>query len=298
MPGLDPETVRQLRALSEQQQNLAREVVQQVQPLLDALKRGIQTALAGIAKDRQLWVQALESVRIPELQLPPLRDMMPQLAEVQASIARSLEPALEAMRRAAEVLPPRTRAALLTLGRHGWYLDLNIDLQLLWELQDLLEQGDVDTADHMLCEYFEDRLDSIEASLKENSPHRAHLLGAAANAHREGQYVLSIPVVLAQTDGICMDLTSRHLFLRQNGKPETAAYVEAVAAETLRAALLSPLAEVLPIGQSKRERSEGFDALNRHTVMHGESLDYGTRLNSLKAISLLNYVSQVLKNVA
>ena len=38
-------------------------------------------------------------------------------------------------------------------------------------------------------------------------------------------------------------------------------------------------------------KPEELGALNRHAVMHGESLDYDTRENSLKALSLLNYLA-------
>jgi hypothetical protein len=61
------------------------------------------------------------------------------------------------------------------------------------------------------------------------------------------------------------------------------------------AALLSPLAQTLPIGASERQRNEEFIGLNRHMVLHGESLNYGNKINSLKAISLINYVAHVLK---
>jgi hypothetical protein len=57
------------------------------------------------------------------------------------------------------------------------------------------------------------------------------------------------------------------------------------------AAILSPLAETLPINASENERPRNFNGLNRHMVLHGESLDYGSKVNSLKAISLVNYVS-------
>ena len=38
--------------------------------------------------------------------------------------------------------------------------------------------------------------------------------------------------------------------------------------------------------------------LNRHQVLHGEVVDYGTEENSLKAISLLNYCATVLPEPA
>jgi len=72
--------------------------------------------------------------------------------------------------------------------------------------------------------------------------------------------------------------------------------LEAQRAFRVRAALLSPLAQILPISASQRERQDGTTALNRHMVLHGESLDYGTKANSLKAISLINYVTQILGN--
>ena len=82
--------------------------------------------------------------------------------------------------------------------------------------------------------------------------------------------------------------------MKRNRKPRTAIYVEQIAADTYRATLLSPLAQTLPIGASEHERPEDFNELNRHMVLHGESLDYGTKINSLKAISLINYVAHVL----
>ncbi len=99
---------------------------------------------------------------------------------------------------------------------------------------------------------------------------------------------------MAQTDGICYDTTNEYLFLKQNKKPKTAIYVEQHVSNKLRLALLQPLMQVLPIGASESERDDDFNELNRNMVLHGESLDYGTEVNSLKAISLINYVSWAL----
>lgn len=82
--------------------------------------------------------------------------------------------------------------------------------------------------------------------------------------------------------------------MKKDKKPRTALYVEQIASETYRAALLSPLAQSLPISASEKERRADFSGLNRHTVLHGESVDYGTKENSLRAISLINYVAHVL----
>jgi len=78
--------------------------------------------------------------------------------------------------------------------------------------------------------------------------------------------------------------------MKSNRKPQTAIYVDQITNDTFMAAILSPLAEILPINASENERPRNFNGLNRHMVLHGESLDYGSKVNSLKAISLINYV--------
>lgn len=62
--------------------------------------------------------------------------------------------------------------------------------------------------------------------------------------------------------------------------------------------MLSPLSKVLPINASEKERRRSLQdrglstwgELNRHLVLHGETTDYGTQQNSLKAVSLINYL--------
>ena len=155
--------------------------------------------------------------------------------------------------------------------------------------------GEIDELEEALVEYFENQLDIIESSLCTHFPHRSHIIASAFKAHRNGEYFLSVPVLLAQTDGICKEVVDQYFFMKKDKKPRTSIYVEQVAADTYKAALLSPLATCATIGASEHEREEGFNLLNRHMVLHGESLDYGSQINGLKTISLINYVSQALK---
>lgn len=46
-----------------------------------------------------------------------------------------------------------------------------------------------------------------------------------------------------------------------------------------------------------QQSGRSFTALNRHQVMHDESSDYGTEINSLKAFSLLVFVGLHLPTV-
>jgi hypothetical protein len=165
----------------------------------------------------------------------------------------------------------------------------------IWEIKKAISSGEVEDVEEALVEYFDGQLEEIEKSFSAKFPHRSHIIRSAIKAHCNGEYFLSIPVLLAQTDGICKEVVDQYLFMKRDRKPRTAIYVEQVATDTYKAALLSPLAASTPISFSEYEREEGFNLLNRHMVLHGESLDYGSKVNGLKAISLVNYVSQALE---
>jgi len=255
-------------------------------------------SLAALDAHFKQWQQIAERVRAqvtPALKVQDtLQKSLGPIIEAQKTFQKAIEPILTAQNRWRE-LPPRTQEALLLLGAYGWYWDLEIPYQWLWELKKALSDGNVAEAEEALVGHFEGRLEEIEKSITERFPRRAPLIRAAFNAHQRQEYALSIPVLLAQTDGICKEVVNQYLFIKQNKKPRTAIYVDQITANPYMTALLSPLAQTLPINASERERPAGFDAFNRHTVLHGESLDYGSKTNSLKAISLVNYVAHVLE---
>ena len=305
---IDDKSLAALDAYSKQWQQIAERVKAQVTPALkvqETLQKALgplveaqkvfQKALEPLLSEQNRWRELIESVNVPHFNVPDLPSLSKQVSEIQKSLQGLISPAFDELQRSFRELPPRTQDALLLLGVHGWYLDLEMPLPGLWELKKALSEGNVEEAEEALAEYFEGRLEEIEKSISERYKHRAHLIRAAFNAHRRQEYELSIPVLLAQTDGICKEVVNQYLFIKQNKKPGTAIYVDQIAADTLRAALLSPLAKTLPINASERERPADFEALNRHTVLHGESLDYGSKINSLKAISLVNYVAHVLE---
>lgn len=238
------------------------------------------------------------------------QQLIQQIIGDQDSLKKELELYTEQWREGFDQLQQRlnesssvTREALIILGENGWYVDIEgmTDEYLLW-LADNFAQGNGLKAENTLIEHFERRLLEIETSIIGKFPHRAHLIRAAFRAHQSQEFELSIPVLLAQTDGICKEGMKQSLFIKdkkdgkkKNKKPCTAIYVEQMVADTFTLALLSPLTKTLPINASEKERLVGFSELNRHMILHGESLDYGNKVNSLKAISLLNYVVHVLE---
>jgi len=221
-----------------------------------------------------------------------------QVTEIEKAVVRfDFGDIIEIVQKNLDAAAPAYKDALLELGNHGWYISQDMTTSATLQLAKGFKQGNPN-ADIALEKFFEDKLDEIESNLVGKFPDRAKAIAAAFRAHRQGEYFLSIPVLLAQADGICIEIAKESLFMRSktknDGSPQTADYVVRLGASSFMDALLSPLSTNLPIAFSQKQRAPGFTYLNRHVVMHGESSDYGTKTNSLKAISLLNYVAEML----
>ncbi|WXU00018.1 MAG: hypothetical protein Ctma_0723 [Catillopecten margaritatus gill symbiont] len=265
-----------------------------MRPTLE-LQKALKSPLEPFLEEQRKLQKAFEGLKLPSYRLPDLSPFAKQTEQYQKSLSGIISPAFEELQRSFRELPPKIQEALLLLAQHGWYLDFNMPLSSLWKIKRAISSGEINEVEEALTEYFENQLGEIEKSFSDQFPHRSHIISSVIKAHRNGEYFLSIPVLLAQTDGICKEVVGQYLFMRKDRKPRTAIYVEQVAADTYKAALLSPLAASIPISASEHEREKGFNLLNRHMVLHGESLNYGSKVNSLKAISLINYVSQALK---
>lgn len=187
----------------------------------------------------------------------------------------------------------QTEDALCFLGENGWYIDFNMAASAISVLANKeLTEKDLDVS---LSEYFTSKLEEIEESIVDKYPRRNDIISAAFKAHRNGDYELSIPVLLTQIDGICFEALGHSLFKRKDGIPKTTKFVEERIGESLYKGLLYPLAEDLEISRAWDETEVDFDLLNRPMILHGRNVVYGTKLNSLKVISFINYVVQALE---
>lgn len=186
------------------------------------------------------------------------------------------------------------KKGLVLLGQAGWYLDFETTSAEMWDFVYALEAGDVIEAQTKLVGHYQSRIKDIFSYVLKAFPNRSVIFEQAFGAHNRGKYSLSVPVILAQSDGICKEITGLELFKKKRGQPVTASLLEPYRENELRAAILYPLSIVLPISTSKSSSDKLVTHLNRHEVLHGLSVDYGTEINSLKAISLLYYIVRVL----
>ena len=183
------------------------------------------------------------------------------------------------------------------LVENGWYVLSDTSARGVRSIADQFE-SDPDAANMRMHQWVRDRVDGVEAELTKEFPYRAGILADAFAAHRQGSFNLSVPVLIAQTDGIWHERTGHNLFSGDLDKTLQAALGERVRGGVVDRLLQTLTSDQWKLRQSKRNRPAGFSDLNRHQVLHGEVTDYGTEENSLKAIALLHFSHFVLRRRA
>jgi len=217
----------------------------------EPMRRQLQAAAEAAARafrpfleQREQFAQQMEAAaemgrRMQEAFAPLAR----QIEEAQQSLA----PLLQEASRTFDELPDRNRRALRVLATHGWYLDPELAIPDLFEVSRAFESGAVEAANDELCRHFDARASDIEQQLCSTFPNRKALFEQSFAAHRGGQYALSIPVFLAQADGLCHELAGVQLYSRRSDGIVAVVTQLQLEAGSFTASLLSPLVERSPL---------------------------------------------------
>lgn len=262
----------------------------------DQINKGIKPLIASqisIEKSLKPLLDLTVAFKIPKYTFPNFKPLEIQGITAINSLGKVFNINFgESLKRWQE-LPPKIREVLILLGMNGWYLDFKMSIPFILKLKTSIEKDNLEDLENALIGHFDDRLNQIEEAIVKRFPNREKIINLALSAHRRKEYMLSIPVLFAQADGICKEVFDKYFFIKKDRLDIDKNYIQHVATETFLASVLSPLSHDLPIFASKTERGIEFNELNRHMVLHGESLDYGTKKNSLKAISLINYIAHL-----
>ena len=252
-----------------------------------ASRHGLIQALGG-ARTLKNLIAKLQSSYVPS------PEDATNLADAVKALAQNLENYLAPFKEFEATLasyPPELKASLIELAKHGWFMDFSWWAQTPIVLKNEIIAGNLDQVEISLEEIFQSRLDMIEQQICAVVPARSEIIKSAFRAHRNQEFNLSVPVFFSQIDGICKELLGDYLFTSNNGRPSVASHLEINYQDEFAKSLLAPLLESTSINLTEKKRPADFNGLNRHLVLHGESLTYGNFRNSLKAISLLNYVA-------
>lgn len=175
------------------------------------------------------------------------------------------------------------------LMERGWYFDSGMPNSWVYKLKrDLKVEDNIELIEKLFEEYFDQEIDNIKDNIISKYTNRKHILKDAFEAHEQGKYNLSIPVFIIQADGIFKELCHKNLFVsKQNAINKYLNENDIVGWDKI---FFTSLNKRSPLDAHVEEETE---IPNRHYILHGNALEYGTKINSLKGISLLNYLAKL-----
>lgn len=152
------------------------------------------------------------------------------------------------------------------------------------------EIGDVQDIDAYMCSFFHDKIIEIQKRLSIGMPTRERQIYEIFKSHDDNMYHSSIVLALSVADGICREGMNSGLYSRENKKIKISKILNEYEFNERERAMCSLIENIYEI----TEKDDGTDLqkkkLHRHHILHGSSSEYGTEINSLKAISLLCYM--------
>jgi len=179
------------------------------------------------------------------------------------------------------------RQTVTYLAGMGWFVNWRIEPL---ELVCLVLDRDDRAIEEFMISFARKDAETAIAGLAEHFPHRKAILVEAYEAHKDGKYALSVPVFLAQADGIVYDRLGKYLFM---GTEKLAKFAASFELGIIADAMLDAIRSGSSIWQSFAPEHVP-SALNRHAVLHGRDVTYATEANSLRCIMLLDYLAAIM----
>lgn len=182
---------------------------------------------------------------------------------------------------------------IVKMAEDGWFPN--------WHTFFYKPQKELKNIDEFMMAQIDDSFISLQEEIIKHCPNRKHIIETAFALHESGNYIAAIPLFFTQSDGICSEKIA-HLFA---GKKADEVIKEMVISNELplnfiTSILIEPFKIDLQIskGSDKASKSK-HKGPNRHGIIHGnrKHLDYGTRINSYKALSLLAFVVFIFKDM-
>ena len=204
-------------------------------------------------------------------------------ARVLRQVSREEAPKLEAQFERLRSAPDRFNEVF---REHGWIASENMNFDAMEKALRLAEEQGIEAAEAFLEEHYNTN-EAIDKWLRIFCLNpiirpREQLLFLALEDHKAGRYHASVPVVLAQIDGIVQDVSNKS-FYKKGKKAEHLQAKESIVGDPSG---LAALAELFSKERPKTVESP-ISIPYRHGILHGRDLGYANRRASTKAFSAL-----------
>ncbi|MDT3296374.1 hypothetical protein Q4Q57_14620 [Shewanella sp. SP2S2-6] len=177
-------------------------------------------------------------------------------------------------------------------ARMGWFPSFLIS----YDFAKYVDKGQEQFDAYMIAETAPHTND-IRKYLVSSFPARADILNTAFDLHEQKNFIAAIPLFLSQADGICEEVLGNYLYTDlQNRRVKLKEIIDNNPEAKIPLSLLVYETQFCRDIDSSSKPIQKSKAPNRHGILHGSKLhlDYGTEINSLKSISYLSFLADVL----
>jgi hypothetical protein len=164
-------------------------------------------------------------------------------------------------------------------AEHGWYIYDGSSLEDALVILKLFNEKNVIKAEERIIAIIEADLDEIESDLSRLNKEYVKIIKESIHCHRMELFYASTILFLSLSDGLT------------KGKLFTKSYIEKIKKKNQNHFLLDILNENNPINKAYIPNKSSNSELMRNGIMHGNSTNYGNKINSLKALSLYHFMS-------
>lgn len=179
--------------------------------------------------------------------------------------------------------------ALKLLANYGWYISDQLQMNQLTDIVKLANDEKEDEINMFFLSYYSENIAENINSLAVRFPERKEMFEEAFQAHKNKSYHSSTLLWLTFCDGIC----DGELFKLRGKKSAIKKWLEKNDTPVAYTKFLEVITEENAIDAFTGDKAKYKSQLNRHGIMHGYDINYGNKINSLKAFSLLVFLKDM-----
>lgn len=183
---------------------------------------------------------------------------------------------------------------------HDWFISFNILRNLtIKKTFTVLSNKDKSAFENFVLTTFPSERSNLFKAIYKAIPHREAIITEIETLYCQNHFHAVIVLCYTQVDGICnenlrfgffdVDQNTKELRVKQLDSNNSLASKIATQLKEPRNEISRYVKNAIKNGIYKR------DSFNRHLVMHGHSINYGTKLNAIRAILLLDFVCSLVK---
>lgn len=191
-----------------------------------------------------------------------------------------------------------------TLMTQSWFIDFEfLSINEIYDIADNFKLKKVIEANSQMMKLYDSIIPKLETRLINQYPNRREIFSDIFRAYESNYFAVTIPCIFSQIDGICVEKLGGELFQRIKKEgvkvPKAVKNLKLSDNDSIWSILAFCLFEsnMNPVLMNNYERKMITDEIfiNRHQIIHGEDYSYATKLNTVKAFSLLAYVSSIIE---